>query len=376
MDHYAALGISPSADREAILAAYRARVADLTAQSHRATTAEARLDAERRLHEVEAAYHVLGDPARRTAYDLKPARPRRIAVARGSEREAPPEPEPQIRSVQWVQEPAALPLPTTAPPAEHPEPSSAPLPKGPRKGPEGSEPLRVPLPTTAPPVAPRDWRWIAVIAAAGLAAFLAAMAIVTSGFEPVRVGPVLGGSPAPMPTTETPATTSQAPAAPAPIAEAPTAAPVAAVPAAAVPSGPVGSRYTQYTNQAQGISFVYPEDVLTPLGGSADGGSQTFASADGRTVVAVSAQPNTAGTSLADAYAQAARKDVGREVTYTASGSRWYVVSGYEGDTLFYEKVVLGDGAFKSLRITFPRAYRAAHYDMVEAMSNSFKSVN
>jgi hypothetical protein len=218
------------------------------------------------------------------------------------------------------------------------------------------------------------------------------MAVVTSGFAPVRVGPAPGNTPAPLPSTQGPAATSQAP--PAPAAEAPTARPAAAVPAAAVASrpvgkgtrkgsepsgplrGPLGSQYTQYTSQAQGLSFVYPEDVLTPLGNAADGGSQTFASADGRTVVAVAAQPNTAGTSLAEAFAQAARKDVGREVTYTASGSRWYVVSGYEGDTLFYEKVVLGGGAFKALRITFPRQQRAANYAMVEAMSNSFKSLN
>jgi hypothetical protein len=147
-------------------------------------------------------------------------------------------------------------------------------------------------------------------------------------------------------------------------------------PGNAVPTRPMGQPYGEYVNDRFGYSFAYPEDLLRPQGESADGTSQQFVSADGQTVVAVGAAPDLTGMTLEDAYAQARRAAGGREVTYKASGASWYVVSGYEGNRLFYEKTFLRGDTFKTLSISFPRQYRAKYYAMVEAMSNSFKSLD
>lgn len=225
--------------------------------------------------------------------------------------------------------------------------------------------LDEPIPTTAPPSeASRgwDWRWVLAFVGAGLAAFVAAMAIATGGFRPVEVGPATPVVPIPL----TPATT------PTPVPS-----PVAtSEPEGAVNTGPIGQQYGQYTNERYNYAFVYPEDLLLPQGESADGASQQFISADGETLVSVGAAPNPTGMTLEEAYAHARQPAGGREVTYKASGPTWYVVSGYEGSRLFYEKTFLIGDTFKTLAISFPRQHRAQYYDLVEEMSNSFKSLD
>lgn len=348
MNHYDVLGIPQSADNDQITASYRRRAEYLSERLQAARFAERRQEILDLLQEVEDAHQVLSDPRRRMAYDLSlapaPAAPlpRSIKLQRD---ETPPA-DPAVRSVQWVNQP----LPTTAPPSERH--------------------LSGPVPTLAPPPEPSgrwDRRWVWAIAGVGLLAFVVGLAFVTGGLRPVVVGPTAPPTAAPLVTPVPEAT--PVPDEPAPVSEAAPAEAPRDLPAP--PAGPIGEQYTQYTNTAGGYSLVYPEDLLTPQGEA--GPAQRFASADGRTVVDVNAV-SAGGTGVPEAFAQARRPDTGREVTYTASGASWYVVSGYEGPTLFYEKTVLANDTFKTLRIAFPREYRDAYYDAVEAMSLSFKS--
>ena len=64
-DHYATLGIEPSADAPSIRAAYRA----LAQRYHPDKADESDAEAVSRMVEINAAYHVLGDPGRRRQYD-------------------------------------------------------------------------------------------------------------------------------------------------------------------------------------------------------------------------------------------------------------------------------------------------------------------
>ncbi|MFN3428481.1 MAG: DnaJ domain-containing protein [Candidatus Sericytochromatia bacterium] len=364
MNHYDILGIPHSADRDQITASYRRRAEYLTARLQTTRFADGRQEVLDLLHEVEDAHRVLSDPHRRMAYDMslapEPAAPspRSIKV----KRDDPPPVDPAVRSVQWVaspptEHPATGRLPSTAPPSERSISGTG------------------PVPTLAPPPEPGpgwDRRWVWAIAGVGLLAFIVGLALVTGGLRPVVVGPTAPPTAAPLVTPVPEATPVPEEPAPAPVSEATPTPPPRDLPAPpAAPAGTVGTQFTQYTNAAGGYSFVYPEDLVTPQGET--GPAQRFASADGRTVVDVNAV-GAAGTGIPGAFAQARRQDTGREVTYTASGASWYVVSGYEGPTLFYEKTVLTGDTFKTLRIAFPREHREAYYDAVEAMSLSFKS--
>lgn len=64
-DHYAALGIDPTADQEVIAAAYRA----LAKKYHPDTGATTGTASPRRFAEIQQAYDVLGSPASRHSYD-------------------------------------------------------------------------------------------------------------------------------------------------------------------------------------------------------------------------------------------------------------------------------------------------------------------
>lgn len=66
-DAYAVLGVSPSAGEPEIRAAYRKRVKAEHPDKHGGSEA-----AHARFLEIQAAYHVLSDPARRAAHDLDP----------------------------------------------------------------------------------------------------------------------------------------------------------------------------------------------------------------------------------------------------------------------------------------------------------------
>lgn len=69
-DHYAVLGVAPDADRETIRTAYVA-IARATHPDRASGDATARAAASRRIREANAAWNVLGDPSRRSAYDRR-----------------------------------------------------------------------------------------------------------------------------------------------------------------------------------------------------------------------------------------------------------------------------------------------------------------
>ena len=66
-DHYAALGIDPTADQEVITAAYRA----LAKKFHPDTGAAGGTASAERFDQIQQAYEVLRTPDSRHAYDLE-----------------------------------------------------------------------------------------------------------------------------------------------------------------------------------------------------------------------------------------------------------------------------------------------------------------
>ncbi|MFN3428480.1 MAG: J domain-containing protein [Candidatus Sericytochromatia bacterium] len=191
MSHYDVLGISRSADRATVLAAYRRRVGDARSRVQHARLTESRREAERLLHEIEAARHVLGDPHRRLAYDLSlipvaaPAGQGRAVSERSPEAPVPAS-EPTVRSVQWIDEPQRR---VNEPPvaAETVGPPSTPFLEG----------LATPPPEPGPGW---DRRWVWAIAGGGLLAFIVGLALVTGGLRPVMVGPPAPPTAAPLVT--------------------------------------------------------------------------------------------------------------------------------------------------------------------------------
>lgn len=134
---------------------------------------------------------------------------------------------------------------------------------------------------------------------------------------------------------------------------------------------PEALHYTMYRNAAHNYGFDYPDDLLE--WGEAIGGDrgQAFESADGSAVLLVYAtEADEAGELRRQYERELARDD--QEVTYRVLKPDWFVVSGYEGAYIFYQRTFrLGDG----LR-TFRLRHRAADKDyfasVTERLSFSF----
>lgn len=129
--------------------------------------------------------------------------------------------------------------------------------------------------------------------------------------------------------------------------------------------------YDTYRNDRFGFSVDYPYDLLQPDEAVGDGHGQSFSSPDGSATLLVYGSGDGEAAALREEYeAELARPDV--RVSYRVIRPRWFVVSGYEGPYIFYQRThQTADG----LR-TFRLRHRAADKDyfdaVVERLSRSF----
>ena len=63
------------------------------------------------------------------------------------------------------------------------------------------------------------------------------------------------------------------------------------------------------------------------------------------------------------------------EITYQPRGRSWFVLSGYRGDQIYYEKVMFSCGArvVNILAIAYPTSERHQFDPVVERMEDTFK---
>jgi hypothetical protein len=133
--------------------------------------------------------------------------------------------------------------------------------------------------------------------------------------------------------------------------------------------------YDVYCNARYGYCVAYPRTHLLPQGESDNGDGQVFLSRDGKAKLTVWGEHLVvSGDSLAARYAQRSRSRAAskgipaRTVTYRLSRPDWFVVSGKQGTTIFYEKVIYkaGRSVLASFTLTYPQE-TAGTYDPVAA---------
>jgi hypothetical protein len=114
-----------------------------------------------------------------------------------------------------------------------------------------------------------------------------------------------------------------------------------------------------YRNGRFGFSLEVPAtlDAGEP---PTNGDGQSFASKDGKATLKVAGAP---GLSLQAVY-EMALEDSSAQVTYKVAKSNWYVVSGFLGEKVFYEKAIAKGDTVAILRFEFPKAEKAV-YDPV-----------
>lgn len=136
-------------------------------------------------------------------------------------------------------------------------------------------------------------------------------------------------------------------------------------------------KYSTYTNDRYSYSISYPTGLLIPQGEADNGDGQKFLSRDGQATMIVYGSNNALGQSLLDLYneqLQAKGENSWKPtVTYKVLRANWFVVSGREGDRIFYQKTVLREGAFKTFRIEYDKALAAVFDQVTKRVVASFR---
>ena len=119
-----------------------------------------------------------------------------------------------------------------------------------------------------------------------------------------------------------------------------------------------------YTSERFGTSATFPSDIFTEQQEPPENGDGlTWHSADGASL-AIFGSYNVLDETPKSR--QAAAKAAGtREVTYSKTGKNWLVLSGFEGELVFYERYLFADsGIVHAMVLTYPQSLMVK-YDLV-----------
>lgn len=115
--------------------------------------------------------------------------------------------------------------------------------------------------------------------------------------------------------------------------------------------------YRIYRNARYGTTVLYPANLVAPQPESANGDGRKFVSRDGQIEVTSYAFRGRLGRSARGEMNRAVsdwKRDRAR-VTYAKNGASWFVLSGYLGADIFYEKTLLRNGVFHTLIWQYPQ---------------------
>jgi hypothetical protein len=137
-----------------------------------------------------------------------------------------------------------------------------------------------------------------------------------------------------------------------------------------------GQRWASYKNQRFGFALSYPASVFTPQPPPENGDGQTFLTGDGKAKIVVYATVNDERFSPAG-YRETLLKEFGGydQMDYSPTGKTWFVLSGFRGDAIYYQKVMFscGNRVISALSVTFPRAEKKFYEGLIEVMEDSFR---
>ena len=147
---------------------------------------------------------------------------------------------------------------------------------------------------------------------------------------------------------------------------------------ATVAQAAMAATWKVYANARYGTVAEYPSDRFRPGRPRDNGDGQSFTAQDG-SALAIFAGNNVDNYTPAT-YEQFLR-DSGSDyqnVTYRAAGEKWLVLSGFRGDTIFYEKYIFSAGkdvdTIHGLVVTYPRSSKDVYGPIVARMAQSLRA--
>ena len=135
--------------------------------------------------------------------------------------------------------------------------------------------------------------------------------------------------------------------------------------------------WTTYKNERFGYSLYYPAGLFSPGQPPDNGSGMTFTSKDGGAKIVVFGVHNGDKLSPTE-YRRVLLQEFGGydKLDYSPIGQTWFVLSGYRGENIYYQKVMFtcSGNVISVLSITFPTAEKPFYESMVELIEDRFKT--
>jgi len=130
-----------------------------------------------------------------------------------------------------------------------------------------------------------------------------------------------------------------------------------------------------YVNRRFGTSVAFPQDSFLPKARSETGDGRRFETADGAAVLEVCAWENGGAETMKQLRTRLLGAPGYEGVTYKPVGRSWFVLSGFRGDNVFYEKYTTPDGGntVHAFAMEYPSAAKRTYDRVLERVENSFK---
>ena len=110
-------------------------------------------------------------------------------------------------------------------------------------------------------------------------------------------------------------------------------------------------RWTTFAIPATGTSVDFPASIFTEEAGRPDGHGQRFRTSDGRADLTIQAAPNVSNDSPAVFLA---KKNPPSRIQYKRVTSRFFAVSSYKGDRVFYDRCNFSGRMVHCVLINYP----------------------
>jgi hypothetical protein len=133
---------------------------------------------------------------------------------------------------------------------------------------------------------------------------------------------------------------------------------------------PLGEGWTAYVNERFGTRLQYPSSLFNEDTRDDDGGGYQFVAEDA--TLDVRASENSLEKSVGELRRGLLALERYDEVTYKPTGSSWFVLSGYRGDQIYYEKYIFRAGVVHAFAVEFPISAKPIYAPIIDRIEDSF----
>lgn len=132
--------------------------------------------------------------------------------------------------------------------------------------------------------------------------------------------------------------------------------------------------WVTYAHPQPAFSLAIPASHFYAQPAPPAGDGAIFTALDGAAEIRAWAAYNVLDQDLAALLREALEQHGGDEVTYRRQGGGWFVLSGYSGEAIFYEKALLDEEAVYHLAVRYPAAQRDLYDPLLGTLAASFRA--